>query len=352
MARGESLVRQWRLLKCLQARRFGVGTEELASELACSKRQVQRDLGILGQVGFPINFEERDFGKKFWKLSPAFIERDELMLSVTEILSLYLARELLAPLSGTQFGEGLGSALEKFKALLPKRTLDYFADLDETLLVKSIASHDYQGQDKEIRILNQAISEGRELRIRYRSAGKGRTSDARYHPYGLIFFSTNLYVVGHHVEYGEVRTLKVSRLQGVELTGKRFERPADFSLRAYTGGSFGIYSPGKLQAVEVRFTGWAATNVREHRWHTSQRIVKDTGPTVVARFDLSDTTEFRRWLLGFGRCAVVVKPEALREEIQAEFCAACAAYWGKVAVGAKPAASASAPPMLPAMPRR
>lgn len=33
--------------------------------------------------------------------------------------------------------------------------------------------------------------------------------------------------------------------------------------------------------------------------------------------------------------ALVLKPEALREEIRAEFCAACAGYWGKAPVGAK-----------------
>jgi predicted DNA-binding transcriptional regulator YafY len=334
MARGESLIRQWNLLKRIQARRFGVGTEELAQELECSKRQVQRDLNVLQQVGFPIHFEERDFGKRFWMLAASFHDREELMLSVTEMLSLYLAQQLLAPLSGTQFGDALGTALGKFKAMLPKRTLAYFADLDETLLVKNIAQHEYHGQEKEIRILNQAVSEGRGLRIRYRSASKGKVTDARYHPYGLIFFGTNLYVVGYHVEYGEVRTLKVSRLQGVELMRDRFERPADFSLKAYLDGSFGIFSPGKLQSVKVRFTGWAATNVREHRWHPSQKIVKDStdpkgGECVIATFDLSNTTEFRRWLLGFGRHAIVLKPESLREELQAEFCAACMTYGQK-----------------------
>ena len=338
MARGDSLIRQWNLLKALQAHRFGVGTEELAARLECSKRQVQRDLNVLQQVGFPISFEERDFAKRFWKLAPSFIEREELMLSVTEMLSLFLARQLLAPLAGTQFGDGLGTALDKIKAILPNRTLDYFADIAETLLVKSVGHHDYAGHDKEIRILNQAIDGERVAKIRYKSASKGRVQDVLYHPYGLVFFGTNLYVIGHLEEYGEVRTLKVSRLLGVELTAKRFERPADFSLKAYTDGSFGIFSPGKLQTVKVRFTGWAATNVREHRWHPSQKIVKDsTGPKggdcVIATFDLSSTTEFRRWLLGFGRHAVVVKPESLREELRAEFCAACAGYWGKATIG-------------------
>ena len=53
MARGEPLIRQWNLLKALQAHRFGIDAGELAERLECSKRQVQRDLGVLRKVGLP-----------------------------------------------------------------------------------------------------------------------------------------------------------------------------------------------------------------------------------------------------------------------------------------------------------
>ena len=148
MSRGEPLIRQWNLLKALQAHRFGIGTDELAERLGCAKRTVQRDLNVLQQAGFPISFEQRDFGKRFWELAPHFIEREELMLSVTEMLSLFLSRQVLSPLAGTQFGDGLATALDKIKAFLPARALDYFDDLDENLLVKVVGSHDYSGQDK------------------------------------------------------------------------------------------------------------------------------------------------------------------------------------------------------------
>lgn len=326
MPRGEPLIRQWNLLKALQAHRFGIGANELAERLECTKRTVQRDLGVLQQAGFPISHEDRNFGKRFWKLAPHFIESDELMLSVTEMLSLFLSRQVLSPLTGTQFGDGLATALDKIKALLPKRALNYFDDLDENLLVKTVAHHDYSGQDKQIQIINQAMSDSRVLRIRYRSASKKRTLDARFHPYGLVFFGMNLYCIGHLEEYDEVRTLKVVRFEGVEMTDETFEKPDTFSLAAYTQGTFGVFGPGKFQTIRVRFTGWAATNVREQKWHPSQKITKDTASRLVATFELSSTTEFKRWLLGYGRHAVVLSPKTLADEIKAEFRAACGAY--------------------------
>ena len=329
MPRGQPLIRQWNLLKTLQAHRFGIATDELAERLRIGKRQVQRDLKVLRQVGFPVEHEDRDFGKRFWKLAPHFLEREGLVLSLTETVSLYLARQMLSPLAGTPFGNGVASAFEKIQTLLPHEALLHFGDLDETLLVKNLARPDYSGQEKEIGILNRAIAETRKVVVRYRSASKGRQWEAAFRPYGLVYFGTNLYVIGHLEPYGEVRTLKVGRIRGVQLTDERFERPDDFSLEAYLDGSFGVFSPGRLQTIEVRFTGWAATNLREATWHPSQEIVKDTRAGVLARFRLTNTREFKRWLLGYGACAVVLKPKALRNEMRKELRAACENYGGE-----------------------
>ena len=331
MSRGEPLIRQWNLLKALQSHYFGIGVDELAQRLECSKRQVQRDLNVLQQVGFPVSYEARDLGKRFWKLDQSFIQKQELVLSVTELLSLFLSRQLLSPLAGTQFGDGLGGALDKIKALLPKKALGYFNGLDENLLVKSIAKHDYSGQDKQITIINQAMDQSRVLKVRYQSATQGKISETLFHPYGLVFFGTNLYCIGHMVQYEEIRTLKVSRFQGVEMTADHFQKPERFSLKTYTYGAFGIFHSDKYQTIKIRFTGWAATNLREHKWHPSQKILKDCTrrdgqDCVEAEFELSDTTEFKRWLLGYGRHAVVLSPKALANELKAEFKASCQSY--------------------------
>lgn len=77
MARGGNLFRQWELIKVLQAHRFGVGTGELCARLECNKRTVQRDLTVLQDI-FPIIYERRDRGKRFWKLAHNAIESEQL----------------------------------------------------------------------------------------------------------------------------------------------------------------------------------------------------------------------------------------------------------------------------------
>lgn len=315
MGRGEPVIRQWNLLKALQAHRFGISVEELADRLECSKRQVQRDLRVLLDSGFPVRYDEREFCKRFWKLESNFVESKGIILSFTEMISLYLGQKLLVPLLGTQLGSGILTLLEKIKAVLPSEMLEYFGSLEETLLVKNAVYQDYSKCHDEIFLLNKAISESRVVSLRYLSRRRQQGYSTEFHPYGLVFYGTNLYVIGYLQEYSEIRTLKINRVSETVLTDKTFERPRGFSLKEYTEGGFGVFSPGKPQDIKVRFTGWAAHNVREQSWHVTQKVVKDAKDHIVVKYTLSNTAEFKRWVLGFGAEAVVLSPESLAHEI-------------------------------------
>ena len=322
MARGDSMMRQWELLKTLQAQRVGLTADELADKLECSKRQIQRDLVVMQKTGFPISHEAGEHGRRRWRMTPKFLEQGGLTLTLTttESLSLFLSKQLLAPLAGTQFGDGLASALEKVHKLLPEEALDYFHD-DRSIFVKAFPLHDYSGQEKEIAIINKAMTERRVLKLRYNSVSQGKQCETAFHPYGLVFTYGNLYTIGFMSRYKETRTLKVSRIVGVQMTDESFQRPEKFSVRAYIEGAFGITRSNTFKTVRARFTGWAAHSIREQKWHASQNILSDEKGTIIAEFDLTDTTEIKRWILGFGRHAVVQEPANLAAEIQAELMA-------------------------------
>jgi predicted DNA-binding transcriptional regulator YafY len=135
------------------------------------------------------------------------------------------------------------------------------------------------------------------------------------HPYGMVLLHASLYCIGYLACYDEVRTLKVTRIKGLTRLEKTFEKPEDFSLAGHFHGAFGVFQTGKKQRIRIEFTGWAATNVREMQWHPSQKIVKDSKDAVVATFELGNTVEFKRWLLGFGPAAKVLGPSSLVADI-------------------------------------
>lgn len=331
MSRGEPLIRQWNLLKALQAYHYGLSADDLACRLECSKRQVQRDLNILQEVGFPISYEQRDFGKRFWKLSHHFIESDKLIFSVTEMLSIYMSQKLLAPLAGTQFGEGLGSLIEKIKATLTPRALSHFMQLDNTLLIKSHTFSDYSAHDKTIRLLTKAIQDSIVVNLTYKSQSRQKPYQTRYHPYGMVFFDGDLYCIGLMEIYSQIRTVKLNRIISSELTADRFRRPADFSLQARMEGTLGIFSsPGPVQTIRIQLDGWAASSVREAVHHPSQKILEDNGRCVIVQFELADTTELKRWLMSYGSQARILSPQCVADEIALEIKQMAQRYMKKI----------------------
>ena len=331
MARGELILRQWNLLKMLQTRGEGIALRDIAVELDVSERTVQRDFEVLQELGFPIDFEEDEYGKRFWRLPADFFRSGPLVLGITESVSLHLAERMLDPLGGTIFAEGLQSVLDKIRSLVPAKALDYFADLDSTVHVRRMGKVDYSRHADTIRLVLDAARKELTVEITYRSLWRKEAYETRFDPYGLVLFDGDLFILGRSHRADGMRILKIARIASVIPTAEAFEKPADFVLADHFRASFGIVHTGD-EPVEVvaKFTGSTAVLVSEREWHESQQLawldaeatlfdeVPDEPDAVLATFQLGNTVEFKRWIKGLGAEAEVVRPDWLRREVRDE----------------------------------
>lgn len=335
MSRGHQVFRQWKLLRMLQTRGEGVPLAQLAEEVGVSERTIQRDFEVLQELGFPIEHEEDEYGKRFWRMPHDFFRTGPLVLSLTEAISLHLADRLMVPLSGTYLAAGLESILGKIRSLVPRKALDHFAALDEMICVRRTGSTDYSGFGEIIGTLIDAARENRTVEVTYRAIWRGDEYTTLFDPYGLVYYDGDLFVLGKSHRAGAVRIFKVTRILGANATEKPFLRPADFSLEQQFRSSFGIFqAAGEPVEITVRFSGVAAALVEERVWHESQQLswqpAEDTlfshpgdeSDSLIATFRLSGVVEFKRWIKGFGDQAEVLKPAWLRLELRDELLAA------------------------------
>jgi proteasome accessory factor B len=123
-----------------------------------------------------------------------------------------------------------------------------------------------------------------------------------------------------------IRHWKVDRIEAVELTEFRFERPADFNLQEHFAGSFGVYQGDGDVQVKIRFSPTVARYVEEKTWHSTQRLARQSDGSLLASFRLDGVEEIKRWVLSFGQHAVVLEPEELRRAIAGELEAMRGAY--------------------------
>ncbi len=339
MSRGEQILRQWSLLKALQTRGEGIPLRQLASEFGVSERTIQRDFEMLEELGFPIEHEDDEYGKRFWRMPHDFFRTGPLVLGLTEAVSLHLAERLLAPLAGTLFAEGLESVLEKIRSSVPSKALDYFAELDEIIHVRRLGVTDYTAHADAVRVLAESAREEHTVEIKYRSLWRGEEYTTEFDPYGLVLYDGDLFAVGRSQRAHDMRVLKVSRVLSAVATADVFQRPPDFSLEDQFRDSFGItQSADEPVEIAVRFTGPVASLIEERIWHDSQQLhwlppeatLFDELPGepegLVATFRLANVVEFKQWIKGFGDRAEVLQPDWLRAELAEELSAAAKLY--------------------------
>lgn len=315
MPRNAEVIRQWSILKELEASRR-VTIDDLAQKTGVTTRTIRRDLEALQSAGFPLYDETHD-GRKFWTLEQkAFRRLDDTGFTLAELSALYFSRTLVECLSGTPFERDVRSAFDKLAgALTPgmKQFLDRMP-----LVMQAKAEPGAQAatpRTKEVGQLVEATMQHRRVTMRYHSFSSNREKTYVFEPYRLLFGQGGLYVIGMVPEYGELRTFAVDRIGQLSLTEDRFE-PLELPDDAFAH-SLGV-NQGTPERIEVTFAPKISRYVRERVWHPSQTIEdRDDGSARVTLHVVNDWA-LKSWILGFGALAVVTAPAGLAAEIAQE----------------------------------
>ena len=325
MARNSELVRQWEILREIDAARTGIPIAKLASMRNVHVRTIRRDLDALGRAGFPL-FDEKVNGTSMWKLrAKPFRGLEETGLSILEMCALYFSRSLLKTLGGAPFEEEMNRAFAKLERALPAASRRFLDQMP--LLIKTKArgrkKHD-ERKSREVlaRILDASLSH-RRVDMRYHSASSQRTKNYVIEPLRVSCADGGIYVTAWVPEYGETRTFALERIQTLGVRDDHFE-PRALPPEPFAN-SLGVFS-GSPEPVEIEFDARCADYVREREWHKSQEIVERENGGIVLRLSVSDDRALRAWILSFGASARVLAPAGLAKEIDDELQAATLRY--------------------------
>ena len=313
MPRGDQLTRQWKLVQLL-AGKVGRTLAQIQSELGVTKRTVQRDIAVIEGAGFPVTSEVRN-GTVFWRFIEGFRADAPISLTLTEQMALYFSKGLFKPLQGTPVYESLESAIQKIGSQLPPQGLRFLREMNQAISVSSFGWKDYSRSKQVIEALTRAVFHKFTVRLSHRAAQYDDAIEREVDPYRLWYVNNGLYLVGHDHWKSDLRVFAVDRIQWVKPTNRRFEVPSDFDFEKFTANAFNMIW-GETQEVKIRFSPEQARYVQERTWHPSQKIVKGRKDgSIILTLQVADLGEVKRWLIGFGAEAEVLKPSGLRKEI-------------------------------------
>lgn len=323
MPRNAEVIRQWSILKDLEASRR-VTIDDLAERTGVTTRTIRRDLEALQIAGFPL-FDETHDGKKYWTLEQkAFRRLDDTGFTLAELSALYFSRTLVECLSGTPFQRDVRSAFDKLETALTPGMRSFLDRMPLVMQAKpDPGAQAAEPRTKEVAQLVEATMQQRRVAMRYDSFSSNREKTYLFEPYRLLYGQGGLYVIGMVPEYGELRTFAVDRIAQVSLTEERFE-PLEVPDDAFAH-SLGV-NQGTPERIEILIAPKLARYVRERIWHPSQSISDEPDGSVRVTLNVVNDWALKSWILGFGGLARVLAPDALATEIKSELASALARY--------------------------
>jgi predicted DNA-binding transcriptional regulator YafY len=327
MPRNAEVIRQWNILRAVEASRR-VTIDGLADAQGVTTRTIRRDLEALQAAGFPL-FDEVEDGKRFWRIDTRpFKALADTGFTLSELCALYFSRALLEVLAGTPFRDDLASAFAKFERALSPKMRQFLDRLPNILQAKPEPQrrpHSVRERDIIARLIEATLTR-RRAAMRYHSFSSGRTKEYLVEPYRLVYADGGLYLIALVPKYAGLRTFAIERIESLSLLEETFE-PQEALADEVFQHSLGI-NQGKPERVEIEFNPPVARYIAERLWHPSQALDERPDGSVRLTLDVSDDWALRRWILGFGSTARVVKPARLVGEIAAETARSLERYEG------------------------
>ena len=271
----------------------GVTPSRLAELCEVSVRTIYRDLqAIQDELVVPI----WQHGGRYGLEERAFLP--PLKLSLPEAMALYLAARLASRYSDER-DPSIESALSKLATILPRPVGQYVSETVRGMRGR----HENPHYAQLFRILSEAWAMGRQVRIRYPSGtgGGAAVQERLVEPYFLepSPIGHSCYLIAHCHHAGELRTFKLERIQGIELTDEPYQIPAGFDPNGYLRSSWGVVADEEVE-VRLRFSPSVASRVKECTWHPSQSTVERPDGSLDFAVTVAGTMEITPWILSWG----------------------------------------------------
>jgi|GEM_PF-764944 len=286
---------------------------ELAEQLQISERSVYRYLNVIKQLGYNLKkVQDEESGLRKHYLAP-------LTFTASEALAIIAAGQSLSSQDGLPINDDLKRALDKVKAAIcPIEEKRAFYRLEPRFTYLGEKNRDYTPWRSLIQKLRECIYQCRSVSVVYNSFSSGEVTERLIDPYDFYWNKGNLYLAAYCHKHNEIRSFRIDRFESVKGVGGHFQRNHEFDLNDYLSSSWRVYRGSREMAVKLLVYPPASRLFRETRYHETQKLEELENGKILCTLTVSDSPEFRAWLLGWGSRVEVVEPEELRAGIKEE----------------------------------
>jgi predicted DNA-binding transcriptional regulator YafY len=286
-------------------------------ELGVEEKTIRRLIKEMKDLyGIPVDFVPSRHGYLYTE-DVAFLPF--LQFSESELVAVYLTQQL-GVFENTPFKAKLKSAFRKLMGLFGQELSFDPELLDECFSFDAGGPH-ARFRPAHLDACSRAMLRQEELLLTYvkqHGEGAGVPEVRRVRPLHITYRDFAYYVVCQDPKRrdGLPRLFMVTRMEKVEETGVRFERPKGFDARAYLEKAFKVFASKEAVEVVLHFSPDAAPRVIERRWHHTQKFTKLENGWTKMTMEVGLAPDLYSWIGGFFGDCRVVGPGALKETMR------------------------------------
>ncbi len=302
--------RIYRLHAELKASRRVVSLQTLIAKLEVSRATLVRDIAYMrGFMGAPIKYDRSANGYHYDPAANDF-ELPGLWFNESELYALLATEQLLEAVQPGFLSPWLGPLKSRIRKLL-----EYGGHHREmvTSRIRLQPMAQRSVRQELFGLVAGAVLEERRLDIEYRGRQRAKTTQRRVHPYRLLHYRDNWYLIAWCEQADDYRTFSLDRILNVCVLEEVPQKIDEKQLRRYISASFGIFSGEAKHWAVLRFTAQRAEWVADEQWHPDQ-IGQWKGGQYELQIPYSDERELLMEILKYGSDVEVIAPKALRQK--------------------------------------
>ena len=310
-ARLEKVENMIRLINRMAGSTEGISLMDIMSEYRVCRRTAERMLNVIKAI-YAAQLEEVDNGENYkaYRLQELY-RQGPIKLSPQELTCLTKAVKLAERDKLSNLAHDLKALESRLKAICKHKDLldsEYFSEIED---VGMVAGPKYKVDSELLSKIRNAVTNWQEIVVTHKLRATGEIKKFQIQPYGILY-GTRPYLVAYLPEEQDYRYFCISNILKAEMTGIRFTRNEQFSLKEYAERSFGSFQEEPINVV-WKVSSNRAEDAVNYQFHPSQTIERQTDGSLIVRFTAGGMKEMCWHLFTWEGDIQILEPESLKE---------------------------------------
>lgn len=291
-------------------------SDTLAEALEVSERTIRKDLAFLrDRYHAPLEFTK----KEGWHYTDSQWRLPSVSLSKGELFALTLGARMLEAYVGSPYEGELRSSIQRLANRLPEKIRINLEQLADERIVFRTGAKMMNLNPQVWEELERACHHSQKVWICYYAASKNEESERVIDPYLIdIYRGSNPYVIAFCNKRQDFRDFRIDRIKELKILEESFNRDPSFNPEEYLASRFQYERGNQSFSVAIWFDPATAPFIRERRWHPTQDIEEHPDGSLTLQMEVPGLNDIKRWVLGYGKGAVVKAPPELVELMKGE----------------------------------